>query len=141
MSERIKSFQLDLDGKIIEIVVSRATTRMGIRRSLMIYAAMDAHDKAGKAGTEEDEVAYVLSYRTLPDLVAGTVTVTTLPDGPAVEGTELVNAINYPLKVEELLDLPEEFVSQWLAAIYELNPQWDPANLVSKELQGKKTNT
>ncbi len=123
MSERSKTFKLDLDGNEIEIVVSRATTRMGIRRSLMIYAAMDAHDKAGK---DEDEVAYILSYRTLPDLVAG---------------TESVKGLDFPPKMEDLLDLPEDFVSEWMQAIYELNPQWNPANLITNDMQGKKTNT
>jgi hypothetical protein len=113
---------LDIYGKKIEVVVGRATARMGIRRSLLIYDAMDAKEKADKEGTKMDQEAYVVSYRTLPDLIAGTMSVT---------------GMDFPMTADQLLDMPEDVVNAWLKAIYAKNPHWDPANLVRREDEKK----
>ena len=118
-----KLLKLDLNGQEVALVIKRATTRTGIKRSLMIFAAMDAHEKNVTNKAEEDEVAFVLSYRTMPDLIAG---------------TESVEGMEYPITIEQLMDLPEEFVTNWIQAIYEVNPHWNPVNMVLEDDKKKK---
>lgn len=118
-----KTLKLDLDGQEVALVIKRATTRTGIKRSLMIFAALDAHKKNEDAGDAVDEIAYVLSYRTMPDLLAG---------------TESVEGMEYPITIEQLMELPEEFVDSWIQAIYDVNPHWNPANIVVDEDKKKK---
>jgi hypothetical protein len=117
-----KKITLDLNGKKINITISQATARMGIRRSLMIYAAFDTKEAAEKEGKPIDEEAYVISYRTLPDLVVG---------------SKDVEGMNFPPTAEELLDLPEEFVNKWLDAIYKLNPHWNSRNVTKQDDEKK----
>ena len=113
---------LDLNGKKVTMTLPQATARMGIRRSLMIYAAFDAKVAAEKAGTPLDEETYVISYRTLPDLVIG---------------SKDVDGIKFPPTAEELLDMPESFVNAWLGAIYEVNPHWNPKNSTKQDDEKK----
>lgn len=124
-----KTITVEHKGKEVEITVIRATTRTGIKRSLMIFNAMDQHDKAVAEGKEIDEIAYVVAYRTLPDIVAG---------------TESVKGMPFPPTIDQLLELPEQLVDIWISTIYEVNPQWDPARLMKKpddEEEAKKAVT
>jgi hypothetical protein len=116
-SEKQKELTLELDGKPVKIVLARATTRMGIQRSLMIYKALDEHKK----NPDEDEVVYSFNFRTLPDLISGTV---------SIEGVDMT--------AEAIMELPEEFTDAWLQAIYEMNPQWNPAKFFAEEEDVKK---
>jgi hypothetical protein len=121
--EKQKTLILDLDDKKVEIVIAQATVGMGIKRGILIYAAMDEKEK----NPELDEVDYIIGYRTLPNLVAGTVSIKGLPM-PKVAG--------------DIRDLPEGFVGEWLNAIYSLNPTWNPlSNLTTVEEKEKKGNS
>lgn len=122
MIEKQKTLRLFLDEKEIEITVKRATAGDGIKRGLLIFAAMEAKEK----GEIIDEVEYILSSRSMPSLTAG---------------TESIKGMDFPT-VKELALLPEEFVDNWLKAIFELNKTWDPENFRYPEIENeKKTNS
>jgi hypothetical protein len=129
MAEKLKTLVLDLDGKPVTITVIRSTTRTGIKRSLLIFDAFQKKEEKEKAGDPVDEVMHILSYRTLPDLISG---------------TESASGMKFPITIEDLMELPEQFVSEWVTAIYEVNPHWNPANMpatkeIEAEEQEKKT--
>lgn len=117
MAEKQKTLELDLEGKKVTVVVTRATTRAGIQRSLLIFRAFDELKAAEKEGRVLDEVLNVINQRTLPDIVAGTASVTGIP---------------FPPSADDLAGYPEEFTQKWIDAIYEINPHWNPVNFREK---------
>ena len=118
-----QKISLDLGGRTAVVTVGRATARMGIRRSMAIFKAFEDKENAEKEGKPVDQEAFVISYRTLPDLMSGTV---------SAEGIEL------PISAEDVLDMPEEEVNKWLEAVYSLNPHWNVKTKADKEEADKE---
>jgi hypothetical protein len=89
-------------GTTYRVTVSEATVAMGFRRSQLRTAA------AREAVDFEERILGELTY---PDLVAATLAVEGLP---------------WPLDFASFLALPEQLLTPWEAAVYDLNPHWLP---------------
>ena len=103
MSEKI----LDLDGQKVALTIVRATARMGAERGHMIRTAFEEFE----AHPEFEEALKNLRWSIYPSLV----TATTHVDG-----------MEWPMPFEKFIELPEEFIDDWLDEIYKQNPHWVP---------------
>jgi hypothetical protein len=123
MSEKQTILTLKLDGQDVKLHLVRSTTRTGIRRSLMIYSALDENEKAIKDGVPVDKEEFTVKRRIYPDCICG---------------TESAEGMDFPLTLAQLMDLPEEFVDDWASAIYKLNPHWNAVAKPTEEATKKK---
>jgi hypothetical protein len=89
----------------IALTVVRATARIGMERSILIYDALDANK------VEKDRAVITLHRFTYPDLISCSKDVTGLP---------------WPLTFEQFLELPDDLTSQWESLVYRVNPHWLP---------------
>jgi len=94
-----------------KVLVRQATYGDAIRRSAIIASVVNAMD--GK----EDEPGAGLTLVIAMDYAA------CVSATESAEGLDL-EALRQNLEV--FLNLPDEFVSKWKEAVYELNPHWDP---------------
>lgn len=97
---------LTLDGEkdtTLEVTVARANAKHGIMRYRLMLREEDK--------TDDEDLRYVRVY-IYPALVAGT--------------TQVVGMAWPPASAEQIAALPEDTVTTWLQAIYDLNPSWEP---------------
>lgn len=92
------------------ITVREARLLEGMERGRLIGRAFEQ--------PRQNELEQTVQVVIWPNLAAGT-QAARLMDGP--ENTELA----WP-NFETLLELPETLVQQWLEAVFELNPRWEP---------------
>ena len=85
------------------VTVSEATVLAGMRRGRLRLEARNI--ARGEGDVDRALLRYVYA-----DLIAGATT---------GEGFE-----TWPPDFEEFIQLPEAFVAEWEAAVYELNPHW-----------------
>jgi len=130
-----------------ELTIGRANYRMGLVHSSLIDSARERlfpkkkteQDKEKKPEPPRYDEDYWIGLFSYPALCAGTVkgvialtpkAYTTVVDGQSMEvsgcsqyNLDLHNHITW----EQYEDLPEELVTQWENAVFELNPHWLPA--------------
>lgn len=111
------------DNREISVTISQATTLMGVQRSILALNGFKKNEELAK--TKEDartDALAVIQAITYPDLVACVVGAQGLPVQPTID---------------EFLELPDEFVSKWEQAVYDMNPHWIPSS-GNKENEEKK---
>lgn len=97
---KVKTVKLDNDGTPVTVTVERASAKRGIMRYRLMLA-----DEV----TDED-LRYITMF-VYPNLAAGTTS---------------VDGLYWPLTAEQVAELPEQLVTGWLEAVYEVNPNWEP---------------
>lgn len=99
----MKTLELTVGNVTARLKVCEATTLMGLRRGKM----------ASEAGNEDNPLIWFARRFMYPDLMACTIGEI---DGKPVE----------ELTFDEFLALPDQVTDAWLAAVYEVNPHWQP---------------
>ncbi len=102
----------EIDGAAVRLVLQAATVLSGMRRAIL---AERVSEQLAKIDMEKQigAVATLLVGRfTYPDLIAAVV---------ESEGMDVDS-----LSLDEFLNLPQEFVDNWLVAVYDLCPHWSP---------------
>jgi len=104
----------DLNGYYeVEITVQEATLRQGIERATLMSEQLTRLNATPEAGFLERMTAAA----TYPACLAVTVEVVNT-------GTLELDPKKLPL--DEFYDLPDTMVNHWEAAVYKLNPDWNP---------------
>lgn len=111
MAEKQKTLNYSDDELEVALVVARATTLMGMNRSILIFQAIDYINKKKADNEQVDNATETLRRFTYPDLVSSVVKVT---------------GLEWPLSFEAFLTLPDSLTSEWEHTVYELNPHWLP---------------
>lgn len=109
MLQKTKTVEYDLDGQAVRLTVGRATALVGMRRSIMVY---NADSDLKETPEPVDDALRVLRAVTYPDLTACLV---------ASEGIPL------EISFADFCNLPDDLITQWEQATYEVNPHWNPA--------------
>jgi len=99
----------------VRITVQEVNGLMAARREVLAAKAYQS--------PSDDEAEQWMRAWVCPILIAATV---------AVEG------VTWPLAMEELIALPDEILSAWLAAVFRLNPHWLPKPDPAQDLNEKK---
>ena len=105
-----------------KVTVKQATLLDGMRRSELTNQAFEQ--------PEENNLRQLARVVVYPVLVAGTLTVDLVQNGETLSWPDL----------DTLLNLPEELTTDWLSAIYALNPRWAPPGQISESDEEKKVN-
>ena len=119
--EKLMTLHYDNDGSPVEIVVQRATVRVGVQR----YTMMSAADEMNKKN-ETDSVLATIRLFTFPTVVCGTLS---------------VKGLQWPMGLEDFLELDEALVDAWLGAIYKMNPHWKGTSDTSEKTKNVKKET
>lgn len=114
--------QKQLEWGVLRVIVGKATVRMGARRTEIQLREM--------ADTREGEDFWIRWLRrfTYPSMVAGTL---------CADGFGFSEVMSF----EDYLDLDEGIAREWLDAIIELNPHWDPARDIEKKSAAIQTSS
>ena len=115
-----RTFEFNSGDEKVALVISRASRRMGMARSILIYEAIQANRD------EKDQVLAVTRRTDYPDCIACTVEATGIP---------------WPITVEQFLELPDDLVEFWGQAVYEMNPHWSPLYQGEKGPEAQKKET
>ena len=107
MTEKNLALKLDLNGQPIALTLVRATARLGARRGYMMGEAFQEFETNKEFPKELQNLRWLL----YPNVIAG---------------TESVEGMPWPLTFEEFIELPEGFIDDWVAGIYQVNPHWQP---------------
>jgi len=110
----MKTLELTAGGVTARLQIREATTLMGMRRGQL---AADAKD--------DDPLIWFACRFMYPDCLA-------CSDGEI--GGKPVRELTF----EEFLALPDQITEAWLAAVYEVNPHWQPRLPEKPEIQEKK---
>ncbi len=94
------------------VVVGVATVLDGIRRTTLAAKAIAEEQSAG----ESNDMEYVL--RRFAHTVVYPAMVASVKEQSGFD--------TWPIPFDEFCQLPDDFVLQWEAATYELNPHWSP---------------
>lgn len=112
---KTKEFHIDLSQeKEVVLTIAEATSATAARRIAQI---LRVNRKYGDDPNEDQQTEQVLATR-LATLEAG---------------TQMVAGLPWPISIKDFGELPDPFVTLWEQAVYELNPQWNPAASLSKE--------
>ncbi len=110
----------------VTVVVAQATTRIGMRRSLLmekqgeIFKVLVA-DEDRKWEPDELLAEQILFTSVYPSFIAATI--------------EATGFDTWPISYEEFATLPEPLAIQWEAAVYGLNAHWVPDSPEVKALE------
>lgn len=110
----MKTLELTASGVTARLEICEATTLMGMRRGQLAAEAKD----------ESDPLIWFARRFMYPDCLA-------CSDG------EICGKPARELTFDEFLSLPDQITEAWLAAVYEVNPHWQP-RLPEPEEQEKK---
>ena len=110
MSEKQTIVNINLDGKNVALTLIRATARIGAERAYMIGTAFEYFKEHSDFPLSQQGLKWLL----YPNAVCGTASVDGMP---------------WPITFEEFGELPEDFIDEWEAGIYTVNPHWQPSAL------------
>ena len=110
MTEKRKILNIEVDERAVTLTISRATARMGINRYLLATQAAQQNDQEVEAGTGT-HAERILRLMTYPDCISAVTECQGMP---------------WPITFERFIELDEVDVDAWIAASYEVNPQWKP---------------
>lgn len=99
------------------VEVTEANALQGMRRTLLSMDGQKARQDT------DDRAMQILREMTYPDLMA-------------VVKHDTVQGLEWPVTFSEFINLPEQLVSKWERAVYELNPHW--INAGDSEAEEKK---
>jgi hypothetical protein len=111
VAEKQKILTLDVDGQPVTITVARASAKAGIKRYRLMLEERE----------EPDEDMKYVRFILYPNLIAGTLSATGIP---------------WPPTVEQVAELDEALVNEWMASVYEVNPNWEPRRRDDAEKNG-----
>lgn len=112
----MKTLELTAGGVTARLEIREATTLMGMRRGQLMAEAKD----------ERDPLVWFARRFMYPDCLA------------CSEG-EIGGKPVSELTFDEYLALPDQITEAWLAAVYEINPHWQPRLPEAQEQEKKRS--
>jgi hypothetical protein len=99
-----------------DVIVGKATYAQDLQHAALVGQALQDWPDIKKASGIELYLGNARSF-VVPALQAGTLSATV---------TAQAQTIPIVIDAATIFDLPGELIEQWIAAVYELNPRWDP---------------
>jgi hypothetical protein len=112
-------------GEEVVLVISQATSLMGMRRTVLASKGYEANagDPAAGIEPETDDAVRFMRTSLYPMLVA-----------PVASA----HGLAWPISFTDFCQLPDAVTASWEAVVFDLNPHWNPAGITPEATAEKK---